>query len=97
MLTLSCDKVCTGSYANTERCLFFNVRLENSYYSSFMLGSSCSDRSPLQFEILVLIYGLYSRQVVLELFSPKGSAEALHWSCEGTGKYNLGKSLLFAE
>ena len=55
----------------------------------FMLGSSCSDRSLLQFEILVLICELHSRQVVLEFFSLKVSAGAIHWSCEGTGKYNL--------
>jgi hypothetical protein len=55
-----------------------------------MLGSFCWDRSLLQFEILVLICELYSRQVVLEVFSLKVSAGAIHWSCEGTVKYQLG-------
>ena len=64
--------------------------MENIYYSPFRLGSSCWERNLLQLEILVLICELYSRQVVLQLFSLKGSAVALYWSCEDPGKYNLG-------
>jgi hypothetical protein len=70
--------------------LVFYVYLGNGYYNSFMLGSSCWDRNLLHFEILLLICELYSRQVMLQLFSLKGSAGTLRWSCEGTGEYNLG-------